>query len=106
MVARIAELQGHSIAVAAVDRNGDIASSFPIAVALPPSGASRHPVSMFRWPISAPINGIPGRRGIGHEQRHVLGRTDGLRLAGGDEATLSRSTAEHGTGDPAFRHRR
>ena len=64
MVARIAELQGHSLAVAAVDRNGDIA------------GFSNRCGIAAEWCLSAPgvdvsvayfgpSNGIPGRRGIG-----------------------------------------
>lgn len=64
LVARITELQGHSIAAVAVDRNGDIANFSNRC------GMARH------WCIAAPgvdvkvayfgpINGTPGKRGIG-----------------------------------------
>ena len=64
MVARIAELQGHSIAVAAVDRNGDIAE-FSNRCGIAAEWCLTAPGVDVSVAYFGPNNGIPGRRGIG-----------------------------------------
>jgi len=64
MVARIAELQGHSIAVAAVDRNGDIAE-FSNRCGIAAEWCIAAPGVDVSVAYFGPIDGIPGRRGTG-----------------------------------------
>ena len=64
MVARIAELQGHSIAVAAVDRNGDIAA-FSNRCGIAAEWCLAAPGVDVSVAYFGPSNGVPGRRGIG-----------------------------------------
>ena len=64
MVARIAELQGHSIAVAAVDRNGDIAG-FSNRCGIAAEWCLTAPGVDVSVAYFGPNNGIPGRRGTG-----------------------------------------
>ena len=64
MVARIEELQGHSIAVAAVDQVGDIAA-FSNRCGIVAEWCLAAPGVDVSVAYFGPNNGIPGRRGIG-----------------------------------------
>lgn len=72
MVARIAELQGHSLAVAAVDRNGDIAK-FSNRCGIAAEWCLAAPGVNVSVAYFGPNNGIPGRR--------VTGTSNGTSLA-------------------------
>lgn len=64
MVTRIAELQGHSIAVVAVDQAGDIAE-FSNRCGIAAEWCIAAPGVDVSVAYFGPSNGIPGRRGIG-----------------------------------------
>lgn len=64
MVARIAELQGHFIAVVAVDRAGDVAA-FSNRCGIAAEWCIAAPGGDVSVAYFGPIDGIPGRRGIG-----------------------------------------
>ncbi len=68
MVARIAELQGHSIAVVATNQAGDIADFSNRCGIIAAEWCIAAPGDDISFAYFGPDNGIPGRRGVGRSR--------------------------------------
>ena len=101
LVARIPELQGHSIAVVALRADGQIAD-FSNRCGIAAHHCIAAPGEDVRIAYFGPADGNPVSR-LCQRPGNVLCRALRSRRAGGNEAAVPRSTVESGTGDSSPR---